>query len=204
MNDPRNIANLIQEDIRFNNGLICDEIQLPKVKQTETFDCGAAALRAISQYFGVGPESEEEFIQICDSGERKGTHPSDLVDAAGRLGLRAEIYQEMPPEKLFELLDQGIPVICAIQAWGKEEDYRKSESGHYVVVVGHDDEKVYFEDPSLKTSSRGFLPVDEFISRWHDIEFGEKEPEVRLGIAVWSDGGPVEVETPKDGPKEVE
>lgn len=43
------------------------------------------------------------------------------------------------------------------------------ESGHYMVVMGIDDENVYFEDPPLP-GTRGIIPRDEFLSRWHDDE----------------------------------
>ena len=68
----------------------------------------------------------------------------------------------------------GTPVIIAGQAWRDPEEENRSwdtlwDDGHYMVVIGLDKDNVYFEDPSL-LGSRGYIPRQEFLSRWHDYE----------------------------------
>lgn len=160
-------------------------IPIQTVKQSHNYDCGAAALRAICEYFKVGPEDQNEFIRACDTGKEKGTHPADLVRAAQSFGLNAELKNHMTIEKLLHYLDRNIPVICAVQAWGDKRDYHKLEDGHYVVAIGYNSENIYFEDPSM-IASRGYLPYQEFMRRWHDVEYGNKTPQDHLGIAIWA------------------
>ena len=63
--------------------------------------------------------------------------------------------------------------MVAIQAWLETDpppDWSKNwEDGHWVIVIGMDDEKVYFEDPAI-LGSRGWLPQAEFLARWHDYQ----------------------------------
>jgi predicted double-glycine peptidase len=175
-------------------------IPIQTAKQSHDYDCGSAALRAICEYYKVGPEDQAEFIKACDTGKEKGTHPEDLVKAARSFGLNAGIAHNMNLEQLFHLLDQEIPVICAVQAWGNKHDYHKLDDGHYVVAIGYDDENVYFEDPSMK-ASRGYIPFQEFMRRWNDIEYGKDKTEHHLGIAVWQNKNDVDAEPMKQAKK---
>jgi len=127
-------------------------IPVKNVKQNHNYDCGAAALKSIAHFYDVPLESEREFIKLCDTSKRKGTHPDDIVAAARALGLRAGLYDHMSLDQLKSTLDKRIPVICAIQAYGEESDYDEPMNGHYVIAVGYDDRNIYFEDPSLKDS----------------------------------------------------
>lgn len=159
-------------------------IPIKIVRQSHGYDCGAAALRAIAQYFRTGPDDEKEFIKLCDAGKRKGTHPEDIVKAARRLGLHAVLFQGMTVPYLKSCLRRKKPVICAIQAWGDERRYAERKDGHYVVAIGCDRHSIYFEDPAMKSDHRGFLSFDDFDKRWHDQEFGGKKID-HLGIVIW-------------------
>lgn len=162
-------------------------------KQNHNYDCGAAALRGICEFFKVGPEDQGEFIKACDTGKRKGTHPEDLAKAAISFGLNAKILENMSVEKLLQLLSKRIPVICAVQAWGDQNDYYKLDDGHYVVAIGYGNNNIFFEDPSMHRT-RGYMPYEEFMRRWHDIEFGAKQPIHHLGVAVWANTNDVDAE----------
>ena len=98
----------------------------------------------------------------------------------------------MTLERLKSLLDQSVPVICLVQAWGDQNDYKRLESGHYVVAIGHQDGKIFFEDPYMEGEARGFLPEKEFMARWCDQESYTDRTHPRLGIAVF--GKPKEAE----------
>jgi hypothetical protein len=51
-------------------------VNVPDVRQSEDFDCD------------VGPKTEEEFIEICGTSKKDGTHPKQIQKAAEKLGLK--------------------------------------------------------------------------------------------------------------------
>jgi predicted double-glycine peptidase len=167
-------------------------LHLPVVHQTHNYDCGAAALRAVAHYYGVGPDREGDFIKACDTSKELGTDPTDIIKAARGMGLRAKRFEGMGLKNLMGFLQDGKPVICAVQAWGEEEDYDELESGHYVVAIGFDERYIFFEDPSVKgDKARGHMPHGEFIRRWADVDRRGKTLE-QFGIVVWRDEQPKE------------
>jgi ABC-type bacteriocin/lantibiotic exporter with double-glycine peptidase domain len=91
-------------------------INVPDVRQSENFDCGPCCLRSISQFFQVGPKTEEEFIEICGTSKKDGTHPKQLKKTAEKLGLFAKFYTGLTIESLKSYIDQKKPVIVEIQA----------------------------------------------------------------------------------------
>jgi predicted double-glycine peptidase len=170
------------------------KVGLPSKQQTKNFSCGNTALRAIAVHFKVGPDSEQFYIDKCKTTYEKGTTPKDIIHVAKALGLNVEAKQHMSIEDLHYYLDQKIPVICPIQAWGDEEkDYSNNKNGHYVVAIGYSESRIYFMDPSVK-GSRGFLLNKEFLSRWHDQEYNGKHYK-NFGIAIWKNSSNKEKET---------
>jgi len=89
----------------------------------------------------------------------------------------------MTIDELKDYLDEEKPVICNIQAWGEPKYYKTADSGHYVVAIGYDDEKIYFEDPSID-EHRGYLSYKDFDKRWHDKETDNVHTD-HLGIVIW-------------------
>jgi predicted double-glycine peptidase len=161
------------------------KVKLPSAKQPKNFSCGASALRAIAVHFGVGPNNEQFYIDKCKTTPEDGTHPQEIIRVARELGLTTRAKSNMTIKNLQAYLDEGIPVICSIQAWGDQDKYTKdNHSGHYVVAIGYTKDKIYFMDPSIK-GHRGFLPNDEFLERWHDKP-ADGDELIRFGIAVWS------------------
>lgn len=159
-------------------------VNVPDVRQSENFDCGPCCLRSISKYFDVGPKTEEEFIEICGTSKKDGTHPKQIQKAAEKLGLKTKFYTGLTIESLKSYIDQRKPVIVEIQAWGNPKKYEKLNDGHFVIAIGYDDSNFYFEDPSL-LRIRGYLPYDEFDSRWQELESnGDKF--YHSGLVIWS------------------
>lgn len=163
------------------------KVNLPKVKQGDDFDCGAAALRAVCEYFKVGPEKEADFIKACKTKKKHGTKPPDLIRAAHLFGLNTKPKSGMSTDELTSYLDLGRPVICCIQAYGEDAAYKDKQSGHYVIAIGHDRQGIYFEDPSM-TDARGYLSFKDFKKRWKDKD-GDGVTYTRYGIVIWKPSG---------------
>lgn len=172
-------------------------IHLPSVRQQKNFSCGAAALRAVCQYYKVGPEKESEFIKACRSNSKAGTDWHDMIRAARSFGLSVKPVMGMKMKELQSYIDLGRPVIVCMQAWDetpqKEKNYKKLNSGHYVVVIGYDEKYVYFEDPVLE-GERGILTYDQFKKRWHDKDSDSKQYH-RAGMVIWKPMGYHQPET---------
>lgn len=175
----------------LSEGLDAVKIPLPSVRQSHKFDCGAAALRSVAEFFKVGPEDHDEFIKACKTGPKHGTDVHDLIRAASAFGLSTKPMSGMSLEQLISFVNMGRPVIVCMQAWDetseKKKNYKELESGHYVVVIGHDERNIYIEDPVLE-GNRGILPHKEFMKRWHDKDQSGKEYH-RFGLVLWKSMG---------------
>ena len=180
----------VSEDKRLNNfGIIVGNkkinessiIDIPLISQAFSYDCGAAAIKAVLGYYGENIK-EEKIINGIKTDSRIGTEAADMVSYLKELGYDAEL-KHMKLDEVKQNLDKKIPVIITLQAHADEKntDYSKTwKEGHYVVAIGYDDKKIYFQDPSLM--NRAYLTFDELNERWHDIEQDKKE--YNLAIAV--------------------
>jgi hypothetical protein len=144
---------------------------VPDVRQSTGYTCGAAALQAVLAYWGTS-EREDRLVARLRSTPEAGTHPLDIVRVAREFGLTAELREGLSLADLEAALAAGTTVIVDLQAWREGTDIPWAETwedGHYMVLLSLDNEKLYFEDPSL-LGAHGFIPRDEFLDRWHDYE----------------------------------
>jgi predicted double-glycine peptidase len=144
---------------------------VPDVRQSTGYSCGAAALQAVLAHWGTS-EREDRLVARLRSTPEHGTHPDDIVRGAREFGLKAELREGLGLSDLEAALNNGVSVIVDLQAWREKEDKPWTENwddGHYMVLLGMDGRNLYFEDPSL-LGSRGFIPRQEFLDRWHDYE----------------------------------
>jgi predicted double-glycine peptidase len=163
------------------------KVPLPDTRQSEDYSCGASALQAVSGYFGVGPEEEEDYVRDLRMDTRIGSHPFQIIRAAKKYGLRVSEKEGMTVNEVKAYLDRGKPVMLMIQAWRDsqtQKSYKKEwGKGHWVVAIGYDRAGMYFEDPSL-AAIRGFISYAELKERWHDT--GPKNRRMNhYGLAVW-------------------
>jgi predicted double-glycine peptidase len=163
------------------------KVSLPDTRQGEDYSCGASALQAVSGYFGVGPEEEEDYVRDLKMDPRIGSHPFQIIRAAKRYGLRVSGKERTTVNEVKAYLDRGKPVMLMIQAWGDSKtgkSYAKEwGQGHWVVAIGYDRAGMYFEDPSL-AAIRGFISYAELEERWHDTGPKNRRME-HYGLAVW-------------------
>ncbi len=101
-------------------------------------------------------------------------------------------------DRLKQLLGEGKPVICSVQAYSDDDhpDYTTNENGHYVVAIGYDGgENFYFRDPSanyegvVASPRYATLSRADFEVRWHEDEGikGQHEIYRKLGIVIYPD-----------------
>lgn len=153
--------------------MLPDGINLPKVTQKTHYSCGPAALLSVFKYFGVNT-TEELLIDLLKTDSQNGTSPYRISRYAKKLGFNSRLKKNMSLDDVVEYLDNKIPVICPIYAYG---------TGHYVVIIGYSNDLVFFEDPMLQVS-RGILTWEDFNKRWEDYD--SKGNKVKhLGIAIW-------------------
>ena len=144
---------------------------IPDVRQSTTYSCGAAALQAVLSYYGVD-KRERALMDMLKTTEKDGTSPENIVRVAKELGFQADPRENLTFEDLEKAFREGIPVILDIQAWTDAPLEKHSwasdwEDGHYVILIGIDEQFVYVEDPSL-LGTRGIIPRQEFLDRWRD------------------------------------
>jgi len=173
--------------VRIAEGAI--KITVPEVIQHTSYSCGASSLHAICCYWGVGLRCDLDYIPHLESDNKAGTTPQNITYFARSAGLRVKEIHDMEIADLKELLDQGKPVICCIQAWGDSKKYKKKNySGHYITAIGYDKKHIFFEDSSLP-GVRGYLTYKQFEDRWHDEDiYGNIYN--HYGIAIWKNTKP--------------
>ncbi|HWU85948.1 MAG TPA: C39 family peptidase [Kofleriaceae bacterium] len=162
------------------------KIDLPNIVQAKDYTCGAAALLAICRYYGVGPRSERRVVEDMGFG-RDGSDPKHVLRAVKKYGLAHEELRPMTIRQLRAYLDLARPVMLMLQAWAdpRPASYRDHwEDGHWVVAIGHDTTRIYFEDPYLE-GARGYLTHAQLDERWHDIEGRDAHHVDHYGLAIW-------------------
>lgn len=164
-------------------------LPVPLVRQATTYSCGPAALLGVLAYFGNTDWNENELMKLAGTTE-EGTDLGLLTKAAGEAGLKAKWVENATLDDLKGSLARKQPVIVEAQAWSDEPPKvpftEVWEDGHFLVVVGLDDQKIYFMDPS-HLGSLGYMTLKDFKDRWHDISVGNKR---RYHTALYFDNLP--------------
>jgi predicted double-glycine peptidase len=162
--------------------------KVPSLEQETDSSCGAAAVLSVLQYFGVADgRTEKDLYKPLDL-HYDGADIHNMVNVLKDRGLNAEFEKDVDIQKLINWMSADKIAIVEIQAYaGKNQDPAKTkDSGHYVVVIGFDDKKAYFMDSMMKDHEYGFLPIDEFVARWHGL--GSKKHESHQTIFISSNG----------------
>jgi predicted double-glycine peptidase len=158
-------------------------LEFPELRQAFEYDCGANALQSVLAYYGI--ELSEELLIKEAKTSHSGTAVINVAKTAKNHGLKV-VSRKMTTEDIKKYLNEKIPVIVLLQAWSgkKNPDWVKDWwDGHYVVAIGFDTSKIYFEDPYA--FKRAFLTCQELEDRWHAIVWGKKY--VNRGIAIYGE-----------------
>jgi len=146
-------------------------IDLPNMRQTFNYDCGAKALQIVFAYYGVEVREDELMSQLGCSPE--GTPIANMILIAESHGFKVEAACGTSLETLKQYIDEGYPVIILLQAWAERymtlDDWREdTDDGHYVIVIDHVNTVMVFEDPS--SFHRTWLTEEDLLARWHDVD----------------------------------
>jgi len=163
-------------------------IRVPLARQAQNYTCGVAALQSILGYHREDIR-QDVLAKKLKADPQEGTHYRQIEKYARKDGYTVADYQEMTLADLEGLLDAGNPVICLIQAWAKSGTNYATDwkDGHYVVAVGYDSANVYFMDPST-LGDFTYIPVDQFLARWHDKDTTSGKKLVHFGICLQKPG----------------
>ena len=160
-------------------------LDFPEVRQGTDYSCGDSAMQSVLYYYGIELR-EDQLIRRLHTTEADGTEPQAMADFAKAKGFSVDM-RAMSIADIKEYIDKAIPVIMDIQAWsGHRHPHYKGDydDGHYVVVIGYDDARFIFEDPSMM--NRGYLTFAELLERWHDIGNGPHAAHLsHRGIAIY-------------------
>ena len=141
-------------------------LDFPELRQTYNFDCGACALASVLAYYGIDVR-EDTVMQIART-TRGGTNIAGIVKTLRYYGLTPRCCTSVAGIK--SALDRQHAVILTLQAYkASGAPYRRTwGDGHYVVAIGYDADRIYFEDPS--SYKRTWLSFAELEDRWHDVD----------------------------------
>jgi predicted double-glycine peptidase len=144
-------------------------IDFPEARQATSFTCGVAAVQAVLYYYGI-EKNESQLAAALSVSKKYGTDESEIIKYFRKSGLDVVEHINMTLQEVMRFVEQGIPVIMLIQAWGDAgADYQyDDEDGHYVVAIGYNSAAVIFEDPSM-ISNKGYLTFAELEKRWHGV-----------------------------------
>jgi predicted double-glycine peptidase len=149
---------------------------LNRTRQSTEYSCGASALRSVLSYWGKDID-EAELMKLLGTTSEEGTYPENIVRGARALGFEAEAKENLTLDEVARFTAHGDPMIALGQFWRSQRDSIASveddwESGHYVVVLGVDEDCVYFQDPYIRMS-KAFVPRKRFEAHWHQVMGGD-------------------------------
>lgn len=146
-------------------------IPVPLAKQATDYTCGASTTQSIMAYYG-DDSLESDLAKDLGTNPIYGTDHRPMISFFRSKGYQVNAYEGMTVAQLQGHLSKGDPVVCLIQAWEDNvADYTDFwGSGHYVIAIGYDQERIYFMDP-WTLGNYTYIPVNEFIKRWHHVAF---------------------------------
>lgn len=164
-------------------------LRLPLIRQSTDYTCGVACVQSILRYAGYDFDiREDRLAEILKADPEQGTGYHNIVEylnsvrycareegssavSDGVQVFQAEDKVNISVTQLMGYIDEGKPVICALQAWGNAGDtgdYRNVwDEGHYVIAIGYDEDNIIFMDPSTM-GAYTYIPKAELPARWHD------------------------------------
>jgi predicted double-glycine peptidase len=163
---------------------------LNQTRQSTEYSCGASALRSVLGYWGKDVD-EAELMKLIGTTSEEGTYPEKIVQGARALSFEAEAKENLTLDEVAQFTTNRGPMIALGQFWRSQQNSAATvegdwENGHYIVVLGVDEDSVYFQDPYIRMS-KAFVPRKRFEAHWHQVMGGDlaRNPKlIHLGIFV--------------------
>ena len=179
----------LQETSGLSAQKVGNLIWVPLTRQCYDYTCGISALQSIFYYYGK-EFRHDQLAKALEPHPLKGTNYKRMVEYARSLGFQVDVLTQMSLEELKKLIDDRKPIIVLIQAW-PDSPVKWSESwdeGHYAVAIGYDERNIYFMDPSI-LGHYTFIPISEFLDRWHDMD--DQEKLIHFGMVITREGATI-------------
>lgn len=182
-------------------------------KNHET-DCGPTSAAMILNAFGVDM-NPDNFYSLIDTpkGPSDYTNFIELMTATKKKGVTMEWKSYIGPgeawEKLKANMDTGKPMLALVkyQPW-RAVTGNQFSGGHFVVIVGYDDQNVYMNDPLFglwASRSKGdhyAMPLNTFLNGWGGFPANEN-PNFACAIVTQSLTGSAAATPPTPPPPPV-
>lgn len=172
-------------------------------RQTNHFECGAAAFACINRIHGVEPKDIETCAKWLGTTVERSTSPRAIIAQAANEGLPTEARSGMTIADLSRYVRGGTPVMIPGQYYAGRRDPRAAWNyGHWLTVLDVTRDFVICHDSGLENlehkpggdvpksqqdkegnvGAAGILPIawQDFMDRWHDV--GEPGPNGEPGI----------------------
>jgi len=149
-------------------------IDLPPLRQSEGFSCGATAIQMVAAYYGCDIR-ESDLIEKLGITKDSGVKMSKIQEVADELGFITK-RKKISYDQIIEAIESKIPMMVAVLRESK--NYH-----HFVMVVGYYNDGLIFRDPAKFTYSH--LSKEEFEEKAFGSEdeylvlamFMQEEPE---------------------------
>lgn len=127
-----------------------------KIRQLQTYDCGAACLASVAGWYGVYlPLMKIRYLCGCTE---EGISVKGILDGANKMGFYAKAYKS-PGKDISFYKEMNVPAIAHIKT--------EQEMLHFVVIYGLKGERVKIMDPA--TGEFRKMAVEEFVKQWTGI-----------------------------------
>lgn len=147
------------------------KIKIPYFRQEKNTNCGVACVRMVAAFYGKNT-SELELEDACET-SWLGNTCGEIAAGVKKLGLEAEEVDHVTIKYLSAQLEKKYPLIALIDPavlYGGLEGF-----GHFVVVTGVEDDKIYYHDPDFdKDLTRS---ISDFMKAWKKFYF--------KGVRIW-------------------
>lgn len=147
------------------------KLKIPYFRQEKNTTCGVVCVKMVLAFHGKDI-SEFELEESCETGWL-GNTCGELVKGVEKFGFKAEEVDNVTLKYLSSQLEKKYPLIALIDPailYGGIEGF-----GHFVVITGIEDDKIYYHDPDLdRDMVRG---VSDFIKAWEKFSF--------KGVRIW-------------------
>ena len=121
------------------------KLDVPYFGQEKSTTCGPACVRMVTAYNGIA-QSEAELEDLCET-SWLGNTCEELASGCQKLGLRAEVVENLTQDDLEGFLRNDIPLIALLDPGILYDGIQGF--GHFVVISGLERGMVYYHDPDL-------------------------------------------------------